>query len=183
MRLFFALPLPDAPRQRLAELKTDLGKARWVSREQLHVTMRFLGEVDEDTAARVVAEVEAERARQPFPALRFAVRGLGFFGGARHPRVLWAAIDPAEPVRRIAEQLERAVEAAGLPRETRPFTAHVTLARLTRPRVDRVTAFLREHATFATETFDVPELILYRSTLTSSGAVHEPIHRFAAGAP
>ncbi len=178
MRAFFALPLPDAPRQQLAALRTDLGKARWVPAPQIHLTMRFLGEVDDDAIERVTREVDAEHAREPFPALRFALRGLGTFGGSRRPRVLWSAIEPVRDVARVAAQLERAVQAAGLPPEERPFRAHVTLARFVTPRPDRIAAFLREHADFATEPFDVAGLVLYQSKLSHTGAIHEVVRRF-----
>lgn len=178
MRLFFALPLPPTIQRALAALRCDLGKARWVSATQLHVTLRFLGEVDDEAAARVIAEVAAERAAAPWPAVRIAVRGIGLFGSLRRPRVLFADLTPVEPLRDIAASIERGVVRAGLAPETRPFVAHVTLARFVRADVDRLSAFLREHASLATPPFDVPEAILYRSTLTRAGAVHTPLHRF-----
>lgn len=181
MRLFFALPLPEGPRLALADLRTDIGKARWVPREQLHVTVRFLGEVGDEAASGIIERVE--RAGAHWPALRVAVRGLGVFGSRERPRVLWAAIDPADGVRLIAADVEACVRDAGLPPEERPFTAHVTLARLTRPDRRALKALLERNARFASEAFEVPELILYRSTLTGSGAIHEPLHRFAIGRP
>lgn len=180
MRLFFALPLPEGPRRALAALQSDVGKARWVPAEQLHVTMRFLGEVDEEAEARVVERVE--RARPSWPAVRVAVRGLGVFGSPERPRVLWAALDPAGEVRRIAAELESCVRDAGLPPEERSFTAHVTLARLTRPDRRALRALLERQARFETEAFDVPALVLYQSTLTNTGAVHQARRSFALGA-
>ncbi len=177
MRAFFALPLPEAPRRRLAALETDLGKARWVPIEQLHLTLRFLGEVDDEAIARVLEAVEAEQADAPLGPLRFALRGLGTFGG-RRPRVLFAAIDPVAPVAGLAARLERAVRVAGLPPEPRTFRAHVTLARFRAPRPDRIASWLRTQAAFATEPFDVAGPTLYRSHLTHRGAVHEIVRRF-----
>lgn len=177
MRLFFALPLPGRIRRALSALRTDLGGARWVPEAQLHLTLRFLGEVDDAAAARVIERVHAERRDAPWPAVRMAMRGVGVFGGAR-PRVLWAAVDPPEPARRIAESLERAVVAAGLPAERRPFAAHVTLARLRRPNGDALRAFLARESAFATDAFDVSDALLYRSTLSNTGAIHEPVERF-----
>lgn len=181
MRAFFALALPAEVRAELAALRTDVGKARWVAPAQLHVTLRFLGEIDEPTERRLIDEVESRRA--PWPTLRLVVRGVGVFGAPRKPRVLWAALDPVEPLRRIAEDLEQAVRAVGLPPEDRPFTAHVTLARLTRPDPARVAELVRARATFATQPFDARALTLYSSTLTATGAVHEPRHTFPLGQP
>lgn len=180
MRLFFALPLPEGTRRALAALRADVGKARWVRPEQLHVTMRFLGEVDEERAVGLVERVE--RVRASWPAVRVAVRGLGLFGSPERPRVLWAALDPAGEVRRIAADLEACVRDVGLPPEERPFTAHVTLARLVRPDRRALRELLDRHVGFETAPFDVPALVLYRSTLTSAGAVHEARWSFALGA-
>lgn len=179
MRLFFALPLPDRIQRTLAALQADLGQARWVPAAQLHLTLRFLGEVDDAQAARIVAQVEADRAATPWPDVRIALRSVGLFGGIQRPRVLWTTVEPPGPVNEIAAALERSVTAAGLPAETRPFAAHVTLARFRRADRPRLEAFLRREATFSTDPFDVSEVILYASRLASSGAVHEPQHRFA----
>lgn len=177
MRAFFALSLPEAPRRALADLKCDLGKARWVPAEQIHLTLRFLGEIDDEAIARLLDAVEAERAEAPLGPLRFALRGLGTFGGKR-PRVLWAAVDPVAPVAQLAARIERAVRAAELPPETRPFRAHVTLARFSVPRTDRIVSWLDAHTAFATEPFEVAGPTLYRSTLTHRGAIHEVVRRF-----
>ena len=178
MRLFFALPLPPAIQRDLAALRRDLGKARWVPAAQLHLTLRFLGEVDDDTATRVIEAVREERERAPWALPPLRARGIGTFGG-RKPRVLFAGVTPREPAEAVAASIERAVVGVGLAPEARPFAAHITLARFARPDLDRITAFLRDEATFATEPFEVPEAILYRSKLTPSGALHEPLHRFA----
>jgi 2'-5' RNA ligase len=178
MRLFFALPLPLVVRQELAALRRELGKDRWVPAAQLHVTLRFLGEVDDAQAARVIEAVQEERERAPWAMPALSVRGMGTFGG-RKPRVLFARLTPPAPVETIAADLERAVVRAGIAPEARAFSAHITLARLARPDLARVEAFLRDEASFESAPFDVEEVILYRSTLTPSGAVHEPLQRFA----
>lgn len=181
MRLFFALPLPTHIQAALSALRTDLGKARWVPAAQLHVTLRFLGEVAEDTLTRIKTELEAERSSSPWPKVRVAIRGLALFGGLRRPRVLYAGLHPAEPIAAIAASIERSVVRAGLVAESRPFVPHATLARFSRADTDRLSAFLRERGSFETDAFTVPEAILYRSTLTPSGAVHTPLARFPTG--
>jgi 2'-5' RNA ligase len=180
MRLFFALPLPESVRTALAALRTDLGKVRWVPADQLHLTLRFLGELDEPTATNLIEVVEAQRAARPWPVQTVSIKGVGIFGPLRRPRVLWAAVDPPTGARRIADELEHAVREAGLPPEERPFAAHVTLARFrSRVNTDALEAFLKRSSDFATASFEVEEVVLYRSTLSSSGAAHEPLHRFA----
>lgn len=175
MRLFFALPLPPAIRRALSDLKeAELGKLRWVPEAQLHLTLRFVGEVDEATAEALVAAVDPS----DWPALELRVHGVGVFGPPRRPRVLWAAVTPLEPLARVARSLEEAARAAGLPAETRPFAAHVTLGRFKQARPDAVAQFLRHHAGFETPPFRPPEVILYQSRLGSEGAVHEPTRRW-----
>ena len=181
MRLFFALHLPDAIRGQLAALRTDVGRASWVKPEQLHLTLRFVGEVDEPTAARLAeaARAELEGAGWPAPTLR--LRGVGTFGRPRRPRVLWAGLEPLEPLARLAESLETATRRVELPAEERPFAAHVTLARLKHPRLDAIEAFLNEHAALESEPFTVGEVTLFCSALTSRGSIHEPVERFPLG--
>lgn len=179
MRLFFALPLPDDVRRKLAALRADVGKARWTPEEQLHLTLRFVGEVEPETASELISCVEREV--PTWPAVRFALRGVGTFGGIPRARVVWAAIDPPDAVRDVAASIERAVVSAGLEPETRPFRPHVTLARITRADTARLSAFVVKHASFETDAFGIDEVILYRSKLGPSGAVHEALHRFPLG--
>lgn len=173
MRLFFAIPLPDETKRALTALRADLGKARWVPPEQLHLTLRFLGELDEARAATLASVAICE------PRFSARARGVGTFGPARRPRVLWTAIEPADGARAIASALDACAETIGVPPEARPFRPHVTLARFKEANADRVRRFLAEHAAFASDPFEVREVILYRSTLDHRGAVHEPYARFA----
>jgi 2'-5' RNA ligase len=92
--------------------------------------------------------------------------------------VLWAAVEPKEPLAHIAAQLEHAARSVGLPPETRPFVAHVTLARLTRPDPARVASFLRQHAELTTPELAPHAVVLYESRLSERGALHRPLHTF-----
>ncbi len=176
MRLFFALPLPPSIQAELAALRSDVGKARWAREHQLHVTLRFIGEVDEETATRVIERVETRCTGWSVQMLR--VRGVGIFGGLRRARVLWAALEDGDRLRAIALDLETSVREVGLPPDERAFAAHITLARITRANPDALERFLRQHAGFETAPFEVSEVILYRSVIGRDGAVHEPLRRF-----
>jgi 2'-5' RNA ligase len=179
VRLFFALPLPAAIRAELTALRAGPlarpKQLRWVREEQLHLTFRFLGEVEPSTVDALVAGVDPA-GWPPAPTLR--LRGLGRFGSPRRPRVLWVGVTPAEPLAAVAGSLESAAQAAGLPAEARPFAPHVTLGRVKAARAADIDAFLREHAGFETEPFVAEEVVLYRSTLGSRGAIHELLERF-----
>jgi 2'-5' RNA ligase len=172
LRVFFAIVLPPVIQRELAALETDLGDARWSNAEQLHLTLRFLGEVDEAGVRRLLDPPRIDVERQ---AIR--VRGVGVFGSPSRPRVLWTTIDPADGVRSIATELDRRARAIGIPKEARAFTPHITLARFKRGDGARVKRFLADHARFATAPFEVNEVVLFSSTLTARGAIHDPLAR------
>jgi 2'-5' RNA ligase len=128
--------LPDAVRQRLASeierLRPHATDVAWVAPANLHVTLKFLGQVDE---ARVPVLVDALRAAAAgHRALDVAVRGLGAFPTPSRPRVLWAGLADAAGLAPLADAVDAACGALGFPRETRPFAAHVTLGRVREPR-------------------------------------------------
>jgi RNA 2',3'-cyclic 3'-phosphodiesterase len=179
MRLFLALPLPENVRGALAALKTDLGEARWVPPEQLHLTLRFVGETDDAGMSRLIDACSA--CAPQWSSIRLSIRGVGLFGTPARPRVLWAALDPIGELAALARALEGCATSAGFEPESRPFAAHVSLARFTKGSRAAIESFLREHASFAIEPFGAREVVLYRSTLSSRGAKHEALRRFPLG--
>lgn len=169
VRLFFAIPVPADVGRELGPIRDDsLRGARWVDAPKLHLTMRFVGEVDDATLARLIG---ACAALPRWPRLELSLRGLGSFGG----RVLFIVPDPIGPLRRIAEDLEAAVVAAGRPPEARAFAPHVTLARLNA--VDRraLRALQQRHLGASTSAFAPPSVQLVKSTLGAAGARHEAL--------
>lgn len=175
MRLFVALPIPDAVNARCDEIVTDLKGARWVKPEHRHLTLRFLGEGDEAAAARLVDALDARSEA----LTRFEARliGLGTFGRHR-PRVLYTAMAPPAELGALAATVEEASVAAGFAPEGRPFRAHVTLARL--KRVDRraLARLMDAHLGFATEPFAAERIELVESTLTSEGPRYSTRHEW-----
>lgn len=157
-RLFTAIEIPAPLRERLALLKSPLPGARWVERDNLHVTLRFAGDIDNPTA-REFADNLAAIASDGF---ELKISGLGAFGG-NDPRVIWAGIEDAPEIEALARANERAARAAGLPPESRAFKAHVTLARLKHSRVDAVARFLEHNARFALPPFHVDRFVLMSS--------------------
>ena len=136
MRLFVALEIPSAVRQNFATLLDSLRavtkEPRWVRAENLHVTLKFLGEVAETKVGEVrsaLGEIRSEKA----VALEF--RGLGFFPNEKHPRVFWAGMEASPNLKTLAGDIEGAMEKLGVPREKRDFSPHLTLARFERPRL------------------------------------------------
>ena len=167
-RLFVAIDLPAAIRDQLAALCCGLPGARWVEPEQLHLTLRFIGEVDGGIMNRVreaLAEVRAE-------TFSLQLAGVGFFPPRGNPRVAWVGISKNELLLRLHHRVEAALIRAGFPPEERKYSPHITLALLKATPASRAGGYLAQHNLFATEEFPVREFLLYSSVLNSRGARH-----------
>ena len=125
MRLFVSLDLPDAFRQSLAAWRPPLDGVRWTPPERLHLTLRFLGEVEEDRCAAITEQVAAVDAQQ----VPLSTDGLLLLPSARRPRVLAVRVVASPALAALHAQVERALEAAGVAPEGRLLLPHVTLAR------------------------------------------------------
>jgi len=167
MRLFVALALPDSIAQQLAMLQAGVPGAHWQTREQLHLTLRFIGDVDGRDATAVDDALSLIEA----PKFSLALKGVGEFGG-KTPHALWAGVRDKEPVAFLQRKIETALQRAGLPPEQRKFVPHVTLARLRGSPRGRVMDFLTDHALYASTAFDVEAFILYSSVLTPNGSIY-----------
>lgn len=172
IRLFTALELPDALRQRLAMLQSGVPGARWVRAENLHVTLRFIGEVDDHLAE----DLDAELTRAAAPGFDLRLAGVGHFGSARKPTSLWAGVERSDALRFLHDKIDRALVAAGRTADDRKFRPHVTLARLrSDARADRIGRWLEEHALFQAGPIRISRFVLFRSHLGSDGSVYEPL--------
>jgi 2'-5' RNA ligase len=181
IRAFIAVELDDAVRRAAAEVARALregpagDRVRWVRPDNLHVTLRFLGDVE---SARVPSIARA--LREAVAGLRSFRMQLGRVGGfplARRPRVVAIAVGPREPLEQLAEAVERAVVKEGLEPEKRRFRPHLTLGRASGRALPPVTA----PVTAGGESLVVDEIVLFRSELERSGAIHTPLERIALG--
>lgn len=179
IRLFTALPLPESTRERLSMLQAGVPGARWIRPENLHVTLRFIGEVDEGIAA----DLDAALGRATAPGFELRLGGVGHFGPARKPHSLWAGVERCEALQFLHDKIDRAVVAAGLQPDDRKFRPHVTLARL-RPDVrhERVGRWLEDHALFQAGPIKVDDFVLFRSHLGAEGSVYEPLAEYPLAA-
>ncbi len=177
MRLFFCVELPEEVRgilaEQVAQLKRKLGTAKWVRAENLHVTLRFLGELGDELASEIqdmAALVAGET--EPF---ELELETLGAFPRPERARVLWVGSQkPNEGFAELAFRLESAVQKAGLPPERRRPLPHVTLARFRSPRdVKHVVAPLRG----GTLSVPVEQLVLMSSMLRADGPTYTPVAR------
>ncbi|MEI9992286.1 MAG: RNA 2',3'-cyclic phosphodiesterase [Rhizomicrobium sp.] len=166
-RLFVALSIPDTVAQSLALLQAGVPGARWQTREQLHLTLRFIGEVD----GRDAAAIHDALATIAAPTFTLELHGVGEFGG-KHPHALWAGVRPNEALLHLQKKIETAIQRAGLAPERQKYTPHVTLARLRGTPVGRVMDYLTDHALYSSVPFPVAGFILYSSVLTSNGSIY-----------
>jgi RNA 2',3'-cyclic 3'-phosphodiesterase len=174
IRLFVALALPDDVAESLAMLQAGVPGARWQTREQLHLTLRFIGDVDERDATSVDDALSLIEA----PRFTLALKGVGEFGG-KNPHALWAGVRDREPVAFLQRKIETALQRAGLPPDTRKYIPHVTLARLRGSPRGRVMDYLTDHARYAAAAFEVAGFILYSSMLTSDGSIYRAERAYA----
>jgi len=179
MRLFIAIDLPDEVAAQARALCQGLAAARWTNPGQLHLTLRFLGEVPDDQ----LAPLQADLARVASPPFTLGLRGVGVFPPKRRPaRVLWAGVTPVEPVAALKAAID-AVLGPDPEAGDRGFSPHLTLARFREDPRAALDGYLATHAGFASASWSVDFFHLYRSTLGSDGARHEILQRYPLGVP
>lgn len=157
-RLFTGIELPEQVTDALVDLQQPLPGAKWVVDENLHIMLRFAGDVDN----RIAREFTELLGLIDVPVFELRIEGVGAFGG-NDPRTLWAGIAPSEQLELLARANERAARAAGLPAEARNFKAHVTLARLRNTPPELVARWLGKFGQLRCEPFLVQRFVLYSS--------------------
>ncbi|MEO7364863.1 MAG: RNA 2',3'-cyclic phosphodiesterase [Sphingomicrobium sp.] len=169
-RLFVAIRPPEAIRDLLIDAMADSPELRWVGDEQLHLTLRFIGEVERPLADDIALALSGLRSA-PF---ELGISGVGLFerrsGGA-----LWAGVQPRDAVAALAAKVERACVAAGLEPEHRAFHPHITLARFNRAGAAAAPAFLERNRALASLPFAVTGFTLIESHLSRHGPHYEAV--------
>jgi RNA 2',3'-cyclic 3'-phosphodiesterase len=169
-RLFVAIRPPDEIRDRLIDSMGDSPELRWVHDDNLHLTLRFIGEVERPLAEDIAVALSRVRSNR----FELHITGVGVFE-QRNGGALWAGVQPKEPVAALAAKVERACVAAGFEPERRTFHPHITLARWNRREAQAAQAFLEHNRTLASKAFAVDRFILYESRLSRHGAHYEEI--------
>lgn len=169
-RLFVAIDTSDEVKEKLSGLKTNIPTARWVRPEQMHLTLKFIGaDVPADRVEPIKSALGGIRAA-PF---ELTVQGTGRFPGNPHkpPTVLWVGLSEPPELLELQRQVENVLKPLGFRPEKRPFSPHITLARLKAfkpvPELDR---FIEKHHRFMAGVVQVNEFILFESKLTPQGA-------------
>ena len=159
IRLFAALDLPDEAAEALTPFQRGLDGAEWRPREALHITLKFAGDLREDVAD----DLDAELGRIGGAPLEVQLAGAGAFGEGADIHAVWARVTPSEPLSRLARACEIAARRAGLGAESRAYTPHVTLAYLKRPAPQAVARWLAFAETLRVPAFRVVGFGLYSS--------------------
>ncbi len=174
MRLFVAIALPEEAREHLATLQHGVPGARWVAPENLHLTLRFIGELDGRQAQDVDAALIAIRN----PRFSLILTELGYFGTETKLRSVWVGAELSEPLMRLQAKVEQVLQRAGLDPESRKFRPHVTLARFNTKPGKHLCDFISRHALVRGTPFAVEEFVLYSSFLGQGGAIHRAEARY-----
>lgn len=163
-RLFTGLELPADVAFDLDLMKGGIWGARWIDRESHHITLRFIGDIDDGIAREIAHELDHVAAR-PFP---IKLKGIGLFGGNK-PHSIFVGVAESPELRRLQATHERICQMLGLPAEARKFIPHVTLARLRDPDVAAVHSFVASHNLYQSRLFDVSRFVLFSSRPTRGG--------------
>ena len=168
-RLFVAVRPPERIRDQLLDLMQGVPDLRWQGDDQLHLTLRFIGEVERPVAEDIAAELE----RIHFEKFSLVLKGIGRFD-QRRGGALWAGVAPKDQLKALAQKIERACQAAGIPPERRAYHPHITLARLPRS-AGPIGDWLARNGRLRAGPWEVTGFTLYESTLSPAGAAYDPL--------
>ena len=168
-RLFIAVDLPGTMKKNLERMFFGIPGARWVALDQLHLTVRFIGEVDGALFLDIRNTLE-EVSISPFD---IQLKGVGHFPPRGAPRVIWVGLEKSEPMQLLRKKIDGALLKIGLEPEGRKFSPHITLARLKNTPLQKVADFLSGNGLFSQEPFQIDDFKLYSSTLNPKGAIHK----------
>ncbi|WP_310621823.1 RNA 2',3'-cyclic phosphodiesterase [Flexibacterium corallicola] len=163
-RLFTGFEVPSNIGSKLSMLRGGLRGARWIDPENYHITLRFIGDIDDRVAEDVMCELDRIRRK----SLTIHLDGLGVFGNGK-PHAVWARVIPSEDLYELQSEQERILQRIGLKAERRKYTPHVTLARVRRTGPEEVAKWLSLNGSFQAEPFIAGRFVLYSAKETVGG--------------
>ncbi|HTW66984.1 MAG TPA: RNA 2',3'-cyclic phosphodiesterase [Bryobacteraceae bacterium] len=179
MRLFTGIDLREDVRERLERLLTLLrpcAHLKWSPLYNLHVTLKFIGEWPEEKLPQLEAALRAVAPRKAIPA---DVKGLGWYPNPHHPRVFWVAVQGGDALISLAKDVESALTPLGIAAEDRPFTAHLTLARIKEPApLQALRNAIAQLESVDFGSFPVDRFYLYRSQPGSAGSIYTKLSEY-----
>jgi 2'-5' RNA ligase len=180
MRTFIAIELPEEIKKQIEKLQAPLKKTRafvsWVKPGNIHVTLKFLGEVPEEKTNEVFSATE--RAVGGTKRFSMSLKGTGGFPNLRRPRVIWIGTGSGEEeLSCLAEKIEEEMEKIGFPKEKRKFSPHFTIGRVKSSKNIEELAQQVESTEFETKTIEVNQVVVMRSQLHPAGAIYTPLKK------
>ena len=177
-RLFVGIAFPDSVRVHLAALCGGVAGAKWVAADSMHLTLRFIGEVDGGTAE----DIHIALGQIQSPAFALTLAGVDCFAQAGKVHTLWAGIEKEPLLAHLRDKVESAIVRAGIEPERRKFKPHITLARFKGGADQRIGGYLQRYSQFRCEPFEVDSFALYRSHLSAAGPHYEQLAEYPLGA-
>lgn len=179
MRIFTAIDLPAPLKDQLSALSTAIDGVRWTPSANLHLTLRFIGDVPRDVAD----EIQAALTEVQSPPFSLQLSGVGTFPGnpRKPPRIIWAGLSNPPALQSLHEKIESVIRGLGLTPDNRPFTPHITLGRVKSADEHTVSAirqFIEHNAAFHTEAFIPAEFVLMESQPSSAGQIYTALARY-----
>ena len=182
IRTFIALELAPEVISLLEKIQQDLKllkiKARWVRPENIHLTLKFLGDINPGDVDKIGDALSGAAA--DISELTLSVRGIGVFPGIKRPRVIWVGLSgDVQKLFALQSRIEAGLDAIGFPKEKRAFKAHLTLGRIKQAvKPDVIRKMMRQYASLSSEEFTCDQLTLFKSDLQPSGAVYTHLKNF-----
>ena len=166
IRLFAGLSLPNPIKEELSALQKGLPSALWRPTNKMHLTLRFIGNLDEPMAEDVLKELRYIR----FPAFHYSLKGIGYFAKGDVPHHIWAGVEEDKAIRELQSKIDSAVRKAGAGQEDKfKFVPHVTLGKLYGTSMDELFTYIRDNNLFHTEPFEATSFTLYQSIARENG--------------
>ncbi len=188
IRTFIAIEIPGEIRSQIAALQDQLkplgGRVSWVKPENIHLTLKFLGDTDSALIEEIASQLQ--QSVVTFAPFEVLVAGVGAFPNQTHPRVIWvgASSQPAEQLKLLASRVDAVVSRFGFQKETRPFSGHLTLGRVKEPRgIAPTIERLKRNENFTAGGFLVQQFVLMKSELHPAGSIYTPLKIVALGRP
>lgn len=175
MRLFIAIPLSKTVKQKLLDLQQPIKGLCWQGPEQMHLTLKFVGEVNHQKATELREKLE----EIDYPAFTISIEGVGYFPEGKHPKVVWAGVSENSLLAELHQEVEERCKEIGIPPENRLYRPHITLARAKNVSKRAVSSFINQHKKFSICDVPVNDFVLYQSKLHADGARHSRLQIFS----
>ncbi|MEZ5360535.1 MAG: RNA 2',3'-cyclic phosphodiesterase [Candidatus Zixiibacteriota bacterium] len=179
LRLFIALHFPDGIKRQLGDIieqaRRKADGIKWVEPHNMHLTLKFLGDTPKNMVSPIIGGIESAIAGAS--ACRITVDGFGGFPNLRKPRVIWAGMNGAGPIVKMAGAINSELAGIGIEKDSKRFSPHITLGRVKQPGNYGALADFLQDLNFSSEPLILDSLALVQSTLTPSGPIYENVHK------